>query len=140
MTESQRASLKHALAQKRKNTPLDKTIKDATPTIEDILRLHSCWFAHQGDTESANPLGIYAAPNTNLWYSVLWSRPTKMNYNPQDTCVSVYRVQGWSMPAANALKFEAIFRSDASKETRTVHYEIVRQPGGEWLLTHVSTL
>lgn len=137
MTEAQQAGLKNALARKPGKTALDLAIKDATPRVADILRLHACWFPSEVTHSLNNPLEIYGAPGSFIDGSSRGLRPTKMDYHPNNACVSVYRVQGWSMPAANALKFEVIYRSDASQETKRVNYELVRQPEGQWLLKSV---
>lgn len=136
ITSSQRARIQKALNVKSGKAQLDAQIKDASSTIADVLRIHSCWQfgPNSGDR---NPLGAYEAPGASLFGPALASRPAKMQYHPKTSCVALLRLQGWKMPAANALGFEAIFQSEASKETSKAQYEFVRQPDGEWLLKWV---
>ena len=44
-------------------------------------------------------------------------------------------VHGWISPAANALRFKAVFKADDSSETVATSHETLKQPSGEWLFT-----
>lgn len=136
ITAAQQAAIQKSLTVKTGKPALDQQIKSAAPTISEILKLHGCWFFTGGDARSS-PLGIYEAPGASTWSGVLIGRPTNLQYHPKDSCVSVARIQGWTMPAANALSFETLYQSEASKETKKVRYTLVKQPDNAWLLSEV---
>jgi hypothetical protein len=40
---------------------------------------------------------------------------------------------GWRMLARNAFTFRAVYLSEASSESRSINYEMVKQADGAWL-------
>lgn len=102
-------------------------ITEASPNIEKVIRFISCY-------PNFNPqkfLNQYEAPNEDPF--ITHTPISRMQYHPKTQCVSVVRFQDWSMPAANALKFQVVYQSDSSGESNTQKYEMVKQPSGEWL-------
>lgn len=61
---------------------------------------------------------------------------TYTKYHNKNQCLSVAKIQGWRVPALNALQFEVLYLADDSGETRKENYQIVRQPDGEWQFTY----
>ena len=107
-------------------------VQEASPAIAAFVERVSCL----ADLSGASALNEFAAPGASL--NTLFFTGTMHNtqYHNKATCMTVSRVQGWFAPAANALRFEVLYKADDSGETVKMTHETVRQPDGTWLFTH----
>lgn len=86
---------------------------------------------------SSSFMNSMMAPNTmNMTYFP--SIRQGMQYDTGARCLDVVRIDGWSMPARNALNFRAVFSSKASGESGSRSFQMVKQPEGVWLYTAVN--
>ena len=113
--------------QQQSSAKMRSAITEASPNIEKVIRFISCY----PDFNPQRFLNQYEAPNEDPF--ITHTPISRMQYHPKTQCVSVVRFQDWSMPAANALKFQVVYQSDSSGESNTQKYEMVKQPSGEWL-------
>lgn len=118
-----------------KNVPNEKVgalVSEATPTISEFVGKVAC----MADYRAATSLNGLAAPGVNLGNSYIMLFPMRAaKYHSKAACMSVTRVHGWKLPAANALQFEVVYKADDSGEVAKLGHEIVRQPDGTWLFT-----
>ncbi len=122
----QRAAITERLAQTQPNQDLQQSIAEAKTTIQPFLERASCITTWNGSS-----LNIFAAPGANFG---TYSAPNlRTQYHDRSTCMDVVRLQGWSKPAKNALKFEAVFEAADSGESTKGNYLLIRQPDGVWL-------
>jgi len=112
------------------NERLRALVKDAAPAISAYIEKLAC----VRDYEAARALEEFAAPETQLVNQSMMLGPIRDSaYHDRSTCLSIVRVHGWSAPANNALRFEAVYKADDSGQTAKVEHEAVRQPDGAWL-------
>lgn len=112
------------------NERLRPLVKDAAAAISSYIEKLAC----VSDYEAARVLEEFAAPETQLRNQSMMLGPIRDSaYHDKSTCLSVLRVHGWSAPADNALRFEAVYKADDSGQTAKVAHEAVRQPDGTWL-------
>lgn len=109
-------------------------IGEATPNINQVISFLSCYPSY----DAGKYLAQYAAPDYSP-FAGLATPLRRMQYHSKSQCVTLNKLQGWKMPANNALRFEAIYISDTSGESIKQTYEIVKQPSGEWLFTSALT-
>ena len=128
LTDEQRSRIQASLSQRVPDNNINAAISEATPVISEFLSVMSCMTGTLGAR-----LNKFAAPGKV--YDIVDPPAPRMRYHNKGTCVSVLRIQGWKMPAKNALQFEASFVSDASGEVLKYYFEVVKQPNGEWLFT-----
>lgn len=119
-----------------KNIPNDKIramVSEAEPTITGLVERLSCLAEYNG----ASALNTYAAPGTDLGSLYVMLRPMRTtSYHSKTSCLTVTRIHGWTAPARNALRFEAVYTADDSGETAKTKHELVKQPDGSWLATN----
>lgn len=131
LSSAQQARLQSSLSQGTQDKNINTAIAEASPTIRGFIETNSCITAYNGSA-----LNRYAAPGKNYTSVNYIGAPIpKMRYHDKTSCVSVLRIQGWKMPAKNALRFEVSYISDSSDEVVKSNHEVVRQPNGEWLFT-----
>jgi hypothetical protein len=131
-TDSQRTQLTDALKKSVPNSPIRTIVDEASPVIGAFVQRMACLASPSG----ALALNEYAAPGVQLNAHYNYGNPmSKTRYHHKGSCMSVTRVHGWIAPAANAIKFEAVFKADDSGETVATSHEVVKQPGGDWLFT-----
>lgn len=123
--------LKNALVASLPDPAVMQAIKEGVSALFPFLRIESCMISSAG----ASQLNAYAAPNKSFEYSYGNGPIPNMQYHDKGVCVSVLRIQGWQMPAKNALRFETVYSSEISGETVKKKHEIVKQVSGEWLFT-----
>jgi hypothetical protein len=131
LTDTQAAKIDAALQLNSPNTALVRAVEEAKTTIAPFLKIHSCLSGY-----NASSLNVYAAPgmlypNNNYSQSPM---PQMRSHN-KSSCLTVQRVYGWTMPAANALRFEVVYLSDLSGESGKSYHEVQKQPNGEWLFS-----
>ncbi|MEI7870389.1 MAG: hypothetical protein WCI11_21135 [Candidatus Methylumidiphilus sp.] len=131
ITSSQQVSLQSNLKQKTLDKNIDSAIIESSPVIADFITINSCITGYDGSqlNRYAAPVKLY--PNNNYNGAPI----PQMRYHNKTSCATVLRVQGWKMPARNALQFEVSYISDTSGEVVKGSYEVVKQPNGEWLFT-----
>lgn len=105
-------------------------------TLKDFIERLSCMVDYTG----ASAMNIFAAPGAVGVVGTLSAvRPmTRTPYHNKASCLTVTRVQGWTAPARNALRFEVVYTADDSGEAVKSRHEWVRQPDGTWLTTELS--
>jgi hypothetical protein len=108
--------------------------QEAATHIERAVMGHACQPKAGAGGAFMNTM---MAPNTmNMLY---FPSPRQgMHYDTGSQCLDVVRVDGWTMPARNALNFRAVFASKASGEGASRSYQMVKQPEGAWLFTAVN--
>lgn len=132
-TDVQRAALADALKKSVPTGPTKVLIDEASPVIGAFVQRLACMATYTG----AMALNEYAAPGVQLNTHFTAGYPmSRAQYHHRGSCMTVTRVHGWLAPAANALRFEAVFKADDSSETVATSHEVVKQPSGEWLFTH----
>ncbi|GGX95167.1 hypothetical protein GJV26_26615 [Massilia dura] len=130
ITEAQVGRIDTALQLQGPETSLTKAVGEARNTIAQFLKVHSCI------TYNASSLNNFAAPG-KLYPNNNYTQSPKpqMRRHDKGSCVTVQRVQGWAMPADNALRFEVVYTSDTSGESAKSMHEMQKQPNGEWLFS-----
>lgn len=131
LTEEQAAKIDAALLFDSQNRALGQAVQEARRTIGPFLKIHACLSGY-----NASSLNVYAAPgklypNNNYPQSPM---PQMRSHN-KSSCLTVLRVHGWTMPTANALRFEVVYVSDFSGESGKSYHEVQRQANGEWLFS-----
>lgn len=131
-TQAQLDGYRNAVLKNVTNDRTRQLAKDAAPAIAAYVEKLAC----VNDYSAARALNEFAAPGMQLVNQQMLTAPA-MNaaYHDKSACLSVIRVHGWSMPANNALRFEAVYKADDSGQTVKVEHEAVRQPDGAWLFT-----
>lgn len=131
MSTEQLAKLDVALAVKTKNRKLRAAIDGAAPVIRDFVKTNACITGYDGSA-----LNAYAAPGKNYpTHNYIGAPMQTMKRHDKSSCVSVLRLQGWSMPAKNALRFQIVYHAADSGESVKQNHELIKQPGGEWLFS-----
>lgn len=114
------------------DTSIAATRQEAWPTIEKLIGFVACYPQYN----AARYLHQYLIPNA---YILEVAVPmNSMNYHPKTQCVSIARMDNWSMPARNALAFRTVYVSESSGESQSYNYEMVKQPDGAWLYRRVG--
>jgi hypothetical protein len=131
ITEPQAAKIDAALQFESPNAALATAVEEAQVTVAPFLKAHSCLSGY-----NASILNIYAAPgklypNNNYIQALI----PQMHRHDKSTCVTVLRIQGWTMLSPNTLRFEVVYVSDSSGESGKSYHEIQKQPNGEWLFS-----
>jgi hypothetical protein len=124
MSEAQLQQMRRQLSHKNTDRATFLAREEARPTLEKILTISACYPNFDVD-RYLNPYterGGHGAPMVH------------MEYHPKSQCLTLTRLDNWRMRAANAFSFRAVYISDASSESATREYEMVRQPDGVWLL------
>jgi hypothetical protein len=100
--------------------------EEARPVLEKVLSRSACYprtdVYRYLTAYSIGERGGYPAPMVT------------MQYHPKSECLTVTRLDNWRMRARNAFSFRAVYVSDASSESATAEYEMIKQPDGAWLL------
>ena len=131
ITKEQVANINYLLENTyTKNGDIKTAIREASPNISKIVGFLSCYSGYY----SERYLSQYTAPEHSAFGSFI-TPLSRAKYHPQSQCISIKKMQGWSMPAKNALRFEVIYVSESSGESIKNTYEMVKQPDGEWLAT-----
>lgn len=131
ITDEQSAKIDAALQIKTDNKALEQAVAEAAPTIAPFLKINSCLAGY-----NASALNVYAAPGKTYPNNNYTGGPLPTMYkHTKGNCATVVRIQGWEMPAKNALRFEVVYLSDSSGESGKTRHELQRQSGGEWLFS-----
>jgi hypothetical protein len=108
-----------------KDSKLNTKIKQAEASIADLISATAC--------DTASPKGAlnryWEDPNTRYGYV---SPTIGMNYH-KSGCVNVIRINGWNMPAKNALQFNVAYESPTSGEGTSRRFTALEQEDGSWL-------
>lgn len=108
-----------------KDTKINAKIKQAEPSIVDLISATAC--------DTLSPKGslkrYWENPNTNNMYV---SPTIGMNYH-KSGCVNVIRVNGWTMPAKNVVKFNVSYESPTTGEGTSRSFTAIEQDDGSWL-------
>lgn len=132
LTGEQQDAIATAIPRNVPNDSVGATVKEAAPAIAEFVGKLACL----SDRRSAGALNAFAAAGVNLGLAYLVRHPmASAPYHHKSACMSVNRVHGWKMPAANAVQFEVIYKADDSGEVAKLRHEAVRQPDGTWLFT-----
>ena len=134
-TATQEQALKDQLAANI-DDPLTATARSAaTATITHVLSLMAC----SNENTPLMHYQQYLAPGVT--YSAGFFTPRRgLHYHPQSECLTVSRLEGWVMPARNAIQFHAQYQSDSSGESSSYAYELIRQPDGSWLFSGARSM
>jgi hypothetical protein len=125
MTPVQKEQLYSHLQSVSGSGDLRQAVSEAKPTIEKVLQISACY----PNFDIYKYLQPYAADG-----NVAFGAPIAgMQYHPKTQCLSVIRLDSWKMLARNAFSFRSVFVSDASGESRSQYYEMIREPDGAWL-------
>ncbi len=81
-------------------------------------------------------LNRHSAPNASgdIYLDPMYT----MDHHPKSQCLTVDRVDDLKSTAKNAIAFRVIFVSDASGESKSLNYEMERQPDNTWLFLHAG--
>ncbi|GFO54497.1 hypothetical protein GMSM_15040 [Geomonas sp. Red276] len=116
----------HSHFQAHFGSGLQQAVEEARPTIEKTLQISACYPNY--DIEK------YLQPYTSGGGVIIGAPMAAMQYHPKTQCLSVVRLDSWKMLARNAFSFRAVFVSDASGESRSLYYNMIKEPDGAWLL------
>ena len=127
--------------------PKDKRVavamEEALPTIQKVLSIHQC----MKEAQSLRQLNIFAVPGLDMTHrsgeisNAGYGFPNSkqyMKFHDRNKCVSVTTVDGWSMPALNALLFRAVYFAEDSGETVNFLYMFKRVDDGSWKLSQIE--
>ena len=121
--------------------PTDKqtsaAMEHALPTIKKVLAIYPC-LQHGSAMSALNP---YAVPGTDMspYYYAASVPIMRTQYHDKNVCMSVTRLDSWTMPAMNILKFRSIFIADDSGETNNIFLLMRRMEDGQWKFDSIST-
>lgn len=127
-TDRQVALLMTALQAQGKPLEVVTMADEARKVVGEVLLLSSCYPGY----DVGRQLGRYAAPDAMA--ELFLSPMGGLTYHPKAQCLTVQRVDGWQARAKNAFGFRGVYVSEASGESKSLHYEFVKQPDGAWLL------
>jgi hypothetical protein len=131
LSSQQDAQLRAALQQKLPNAAMNAALTEAAPVIHDFVAANACIPRYDGSV-----LNRYAAPGKVYpTHNYINSPMPQMRAHPTSSCVSVWRIQGWTMPTQNALRFEVTYGSEISGQSIKVGHEVMKQANGEWLFS-----
>lgn len=125
MAEYQTQTLRAQISTKSGDNALAQAREDAKPTIEKILAISACC----PDYTLQRYLAAYSVPEMGYYEAPM----PRMQYHPKSQCLSVTRIDSWKMTARNAFSFRAIYVSEPSGESRSIVYEMIKEPDGTWL-------
>lgn len=128
--------------------PKDKRVavamQEALPTIQKVLSIHQC----MKETQSLRQLNIFAVPGLDMTQrsggpsgSPYYGFPNSqafMKFHDRNKCISITSIDGWSMPALNALLFRAVYFAEDSGETVNFLYMFKRVDDGSWKLSQIE--
>jgi hypothetical protein len=128
ITPEQEMAIQKALTIKTKNEKLQAVVEQAKGNIAGFLEIESCISRYNGSS-----LNSFAAPGKKYpgfnYIGVMFG----MKYHSKSSCLTVKKIQGWEMPAKNALSFEVLFVADDSGESAKRWYKLQQQENGDWL-------
>lgn len=127
ISPEQRAAITDRLGKQQQSEDLQQSIAEAKATLQPFLERASCIPDY-----NVSSLNVFAAPGYS--FSLYVSPSPRTQYHDKSVCMDLVRLQGWSKPARNALRVEAIFEAADSGESNKANYLLVRQPDGVWLL------
>lgn len=125
--------------------PKDKRVavamEEALPTIQKVLSIHQC----MKEWQSLRQLNIFAVPGLDMtqrsgvgMFSDGIPNGGNMKFHDRNKCVSVTTIDGWSMPALNALLFRAVYFAEDSGETINFLYMFKKVDDGSWKLSQIE--
>lgn len=126
MSGPQRQAMRSQLAVAVSDRGLVLAREEAKGTIEKVLVTSACYTGF----DLNQYLQQYLDPQPDMG---LFSPMVRMNYHPKSQCLTITRLDGWRMLAKNAFVFRAVYVSEASSETASLHYKMVKQADGAWL-------
>lgn len=107
-------------------------IEEAMPLIKKIVSMHRCMKAN-GDIRQWNfdalP-GVDMTKFTNVYWPKTMLPIEKMQYHDNNKCLSAKVIDQFSMPAANALLFRAVYFADDSGEIDNFIYLFIKTDDG----------
>ena len=131
ITDAQSAKIDAALQLNSPDKALTQAAAQAAAAIVPFLKIHSCMTGYD-----ASSLNVYAAPGKSYPNNNYSKAPMPTMYkHAKSACVNVVRIQGWKMPSPNALRFEVVYASELSGESKKGEHEMQKQPNGEWLFS-----
>lgn len=121
------------------NDPRTREAMDAAlPTVKKALSIHQCVKVDTGMLQ----LNYLAVPGVNLGaWSYGWGYPNSpnfMKFHDRSHCVSVRAIDGWAMPALNALQFRVIYFAEDSGETVNFVYLMKKSDDGSWKIQSIG--
>ncbi|MBH9576892.1 hypothetical protein [Inhella proteolytica] len=108
---------------------LSEALPALLPTLAQFVERMACISTFS----AVSTLDEFAAAGVSFRTKVIQAPMPKMKYHDSNQCLDVLRVQGWTMPADNALQFEVAYKAADSGEVAKSSHEVVRQPDGSWL-------
>ena len=130
ISPEQSVSIEKSLQMKGANHKLNTAVLEAAPNIASFLKINSCLSGN-----NASSLNIFAAPGKSYPDNNYSGPLSNMYRHDKSICATVLRVQGWTMPANNALRFEVVYVADDSGEAGKSEHEVQKQSSGEWLFS-----
>lgn len=124
--------------------PKDKKVavamEEALSTIQKVLSIHQC----MKEWQSLRQLNVFAIPGLDMTQrsgGMGYGFPNSqvfMKFHDRNKCVGVTVIDGWSMPALNALLFRTVFFAEDSGETVNFLYMFKRVDDGSWKLSQIE--
>jgi hypothetical protein len=130
-TEEQKTALAAALNSKLADPDAQKVRSELAPNLTKLLNILACY----SQLDIGNFTKRFFAPNVSDYVVPVTNG---MNYHDRATCLSVERIDGWSMSAKNAVKMRVVFVADDSGESAVRNLEWQKQSDDVWLLRYIS--
>ena len=127
ITPDQKTAINNQLTQTYADQDVKATVAEAQPVIQAFIERFSCLKDYTG----LKTLNIFAAPGKD--FSNHSPPMVQVRYHDKGACLTVVRLQGWTKPARNALKFEAVYEAQDSGDAVKSNHTLMRQPDGNWL-------
>jgi hypothetical protein len=128
LTVAQQQQLLAQINQPQTKLQLRVAVQQAAPTIQKVLQFLAC-------SSNINP-GHYLTQYSTR--SAVYVTPiSQMKYASNTQCLTVERIDGWKMPALNALSFRVLYMSPISGEGVRQQMTMIKEPSGIWLFTTV---
>lgn len=128
-TTNQRSQLENKLNTVATTGQQAKALTEVVPLLQQFLQVVAC-----SDEYGMRNIGKYTTLNAtqNLYQFSGAMRNTQ--YHPKSQCMNVTQIGNVMMPALNALKLQVMFVSDASGESTSRTYLLMKQADGSWLV------
>lgn len=111
------------------NKIAEANMKEAMPTINKALSIIAC--GQRVNARSYETMAIRYGTSDSNWQAVFL--PVFAMDNHRSGCVDIERVDGYQQIAKNAFRFNALYVSPQSGESRSIQYKMIKEPSGEWL-------
>lgn len=112
---------------------VEAAIYEALPLVKKVVAFHAC--AKSG--ASLRSLNTLAVPGQDISHDQYYWPIGQTRYHNKNECMRVQVLDGWTMPALNAMKFRVVYFADDSGEVVNWNYELRKADDGTWQIYSV---